>query len=901
MAAPKPKTTKKTNSSSGGKSSSSSKSSAASAAKNAVSSYKNKTSSSSSSGSSGGSKNSSSSNKSSSYYDPNKDYAAAIKNATSTAEKNQLMQERQNKIDAMNSAGTNTNGYTNSIYNNPGNTSSSSYKPATTVSSYKPTTATSSYKPQPTVTPISSYKPTTTVSSYKPQPTITPTAQVQNVQVKPVPTVTPSYTQQDYLYRQQSSIDPLSVQGTYAGDSSMSLPDQQLLRSYQKVYNDAKARGDEDGMDAAHQMAEKLRDNYRYYPTANSNGYGLGENDIGFVRDMAVRTDALGNKYVDQYNRNTVTTIKYDKDGNFVNQHTSGNIAAHDARVAEQMAATDRRLALQGKENNTYAVRIGDAADAGLSAAQLAQKYGNVGDGAGQALYTTTPVTQAIANGESLATQMYGYFDPNLDYAAAIKAETDPAKKTQLIIERQNKLNYLNGTGKNPNGYSNGIYGYGETQNGMGMSSGTGMDTGGYGSYEDILAGLGGNGGYDGGGNGNYDYSYEDFLADFPEYVGLSQEELLAQYNSIAEQMAAQRNAYLEQILAENQAAKDAAQLEFDEIARQAYIARRQGEDALPQQLAALGVSGGGSETANLQLMANYQNNLNQNERTRQQMLSDYALQALNARNAAASDISGYYANAQQNAMNAWQAEQANRNSYNQWAAEYAAAQKQWAASNDLAQKQLAAQLLEAAYNQNMQNQQWQNTLAQQQYEKDIYNQQWQNSLQQQEYEKQQYEQQWQNNLLQQQIQTALQTGDYGKLASLGYDTNYIQKLQQAELEQLALEAAQTRAQINKVNRSVTSGSGGGYPKIDEDKDDEPPAPVFDPKKSDVAPNAEDTENLEVGNEMLGDPEREDGWIKVLGYGRLAFSEIDQMEENGKIKKVPYFVNGEWKAYWVKA
>ena len=50
------------------------------------------------------------------YYNPKKDYAAAIKNEKNPAKKEQLKAERQNKIDAMNAAGTNKKGYTNSIY-----------------------------------------------------------------------------------------------------------------------------------------------------------------------------------------------------------------------------------------------------------------------------------------------------------------------------------------------------------------------------------------------------------------------------------------------------------------------------------------------------------------------------------------------------------------------------------------------------------------------------------------------------------------------------------------------------------------------------------------------------------------------------------------------------------------
>ena len=108
------------------------------AIKNAVSKVTSSSSSSSSKSSSSSSKSSSSSSKSSSssssgYYDANKDYAAAIAKATSTAEKDRLVAERQNKLDAMNAAGTNTSGYSNNIYT--GGSSGSSSNPVSTGSS----------------------------------------------------------------------------------------------------------------------------------------------------------------------------------------------------------------------------------------------------------------------------------------------------------------------------------------------------------------------------------------------------------------------------------------------------------------------------------------------------------------------------------------------------------------------------------------------------------------------------------------------------------------------------------------------------------------------------------------------------------------------------------------------
>lgn len=620
---------------------------------------------------------------------------------------------------------------------------------------------------------------------------------------------------QAYITRQYAHQNAESGEGTYNGDQSMSLPDQQLLKQYQAAWNQAKERGDQTGMDAAHKKAESLRDNYRYYPLANSNGYGLGENNIGWIRDIVVRGDELGNKYIDQYNRGTVTTIKYDKDGNFVNRYTGGNIAKHDARVAKEMQRTNERFANAGADNNTFAVRIADPNDANLSLDQIRAKYGGgiTAQNNGIGLYTA-PVGQAAqqsggsgvvgyssanainAAANALATgnfNGYGNFDPNKDYAAAIKNAGSTQEMLQLQQERQNKLDWMNANGQNQKGYTNQIYG----------------------NYQNLLQ-------MQQGGAGQQDAGY----GTVPEYQGMTKDELYGGYNDMAASLESQRKALLELTLAQNQAAQDIADQEFDDIARQAYILRRQQEVALPQQLAALGISGGGSETANLQLATNYQNNLNQNEQARQQMLKDYALQALQAQTQANSDISGYYADAQQQAMNAWQNEMANKNSWNQWAAGF--------------QQQLN---------------EYQNSLNQQTYNEILANRQYQNELQQQ------------------QLNLALQMGDYKKLAALGYDSSYLKRMQDAELEQMALEAALTRSNIAKVNSSVTKGSGGGNKKIDDEEDDNP------------------TEPMKVGNEIG------DNWVYISGLGKVTTDEVDQMLEHGTLKEV--VMNG--KIYYMKA
>lgn len=736
---------------------------------------------------SSGNKNSGSSSNSSTSFDKNKDYAAAIKAATSQAEKNRLIAERQNKINWMNTTGNNKNGYTNDIYKNNTGTSSfggSSSKGGTSYGGFdpnkdyaaainsaksqierdrliaerelkiawqkatgqnkgytndiykKPTSSfggTSSFTPPKIVdTPKGRYTDSFQdfsigIDAKDPQQKeaaqnrINSAIAAMQQNIEAYGTATPEMQDifmrenQDYAdqlrrmgvepyqtggrlyYNRLPSGEQKEPEGAYTGDHAMSLPDIALLRQYQTAYNDAKARGDETGMNAAHEMAEKLRANYREYPLKDSNGYGLGENDIGFIRDMTVRTDALGGRFVDEYNRNSVTTRKYDKDGNLQYTHT-GSIPRHDARVAKDFSETNRRLALQGKDNNTFYSRVADPNDLSLSNGDFRTKYALAG-------------SIDLGGGPTNALE-------------ALFSSADIYNASQLKPE-----------------YAGNAF--------------EGIDPG--------------------------------------NYNGMTKQEIWDAYNGIAKNQADQRNSMLSQLLAQYDAQKAQGEESFDDIARQAYIAKRQGETALPQRLAALGISGGGSESADLQLQANYQNNLNSNEQARQKMLKDYALQALIAQAQADSDISGYYSTANQNAMSAWQSELQNQNSWNQWAANF-----------ELQQQQMAESMRQWELNYALQKQQQADSLTDKEYERE-----WQ-------------ERKYQDSLNQYALEMALKTGDFSKLAESGYNTDYLKQVQQAELEKMALEAAKLRSQLNK------SGSGGRYSSNNEKEPDPTPQQLTD-------------------------------------------------------------------------
>ena len=70
---------------------------------------------------------------------------------------------------------------------------------------------------------------------------------------------------------------------------------------------------------------------------------------------------------------------------------------------------------------------------------------------------------------------------------------------------------------------------------------------------------------------------------------------------------------------------------QYDQLAKQFYIDRRMGEKNLPQQLAALGYSGGLTESSLLGLATNYQQALAENERSRAQGYTDIERQIADA------------------------------------------------------------------------------------------------------------------------------------------------------------------------------------------------------------------------------------------------------------------------------
>lgn len=329
-----------------------------------------------------------------------------------------------------------------------------------------------------------------------------------------------------------------------------------------------------------------------------------------------------------------------------------------------------------------------------------------------------------------------GYFDPNKDYAAEIAKEKDPDKRNQLMQERQNKIDWMDNNGKNKNGYTNDIYkedeGNSNLMNGFSpyyqdYTQGWSFDSLGKGSRTDLN-----NRAYDiinamrrnsaayaaadkttrkqlaaenqayanqlnklgisvrqfaPGGSWYYTgrpvmqgdlyesptgyYKLYDVPEDFDMFVNnneyadqlyasdpKTETGIMGEWGDMFMNMADMQVGAVDDQLAALQAQLELQKGEnnsyYDDIAAQAYVAKRQAEAAMPQRLAAYGISGGGSESAQLGLDTSYQNNINANELARQSMLQQLDYQNILAQSQANSDKANIYAQAQKDAFNAY-------------------------------------------------------------------------------------------------------------------------------------------------------------------------------------------------------------------------------------------------------
>lgn len=500
-------------------------------------------------------------------------------------------------------------------------------------------------------------------------------------------------------------------------------------------------------------------------------------------------------------------------------------------------------IAAEAKRQADYATSVAykNAAQVKLNNAGLEKSMKETDDtysGFNKATVDNTRSESAI----NPAAYTFRNFDPNKDYAAEIAKETDPVKRAQLKQERQNKIDWMDGAGTNK-GYTNDIYKDDERKEAKytpyfkDYTEGWSFDSLGKGSRADLN-------------NRAYDIinAMRQNSAAYAAADKITRQQLAAENQAYADQlnnlgisvrqfapggswyytgrpvmqgdmydsdtgyyklydvpegydMFVNNNEYADQLFARDpktqaeygmdggwgdwfmnaadmQAGAVDAQLKalqeklamqrgennsyYDDIASQAYIAKRQAEAAMPQRLAAYGISGGGSESAQLGLDTSYQNNINANELARQKMMQQLDYENILAQSQANSDKANIYAQAQKDAYNAYLQQQQMQQQQDQW---------QW--EKDRWQKEFE--------------------LNRQQYENELRYQ-----MDQDEWKRRQYE-----------IDLALEMGDYGKLASMGYNVDYLKKMQQYELQKLAQQAMKSSSRSSGGSSRSTYSSGG--------------------------------------------------------------------------------------------
>lgn len=439
------------------------------------------------------------------------------------------------------------------------------------------------------------------------------------------------------------------------------------------------------------------------------------------------------------------------------------------------------------------------------------------------------------------AAYTFRNFDPNRDYAAEIAKETDPAKRAQLKQERQNKIDWMTNAGTNK-GYTNDIYKDDERKEAkytpyfQDYTQGWSFDSLGKGSRAelnnrayDIINAMRQNSAayaaadkatrqqlaaenqayaeqlnnlgiavrqFEPGGSWYYTgrpvlqgdpyetatgyYKLYDVPEDYDMFVNNNEyaDQLYASdpktetgmmgewgdwFMNAADMQAGAVDAQLKALQAQLELQKGENNSYYDDIAAQAYVAKRQAEAAMPQRLAAYGISGGGSESAQLGLDTSYQNNINANELARQNMLQQLDYQNILAQSQANSDKANIYAQAQKDAYNAFLQQQQWEQQQKQW---------QWEQDTWLKEFDLKRTELENSLRYQMTNEDW---------------------------KRRQFE-----------IDLALEMHDLDKLESMGYDVGYLRQQDAYEAAQQALKMSKTSSSRSSGSSSRSTYSGGG-------------------------------------------------------------------------------------------
>ncbi|WP_432354772.1 hypothetical protein [Anaerotruncus rubiinfantis] len=180
--------------------------------------------------------------------------------------------------------------------------------------------------------------------------------------------------------------------------------------------------------------------------------------------------------------------------------------------------------------------------------------------------------------------------------------------------------------------------------------------------------------GYDSKGKANPMTGYGDIMSQYRAALREAEEadadRLMAQTNQAIRQLEAQRGTLDSQ---------------YQDSAQQAYLAKELSRKNLPQQMAAMGLGGGASESANLALETNYGNSLNNLRGVYDQNIANLDLNIANAQdngNLAVAQNASQYAQMMANALLQLQQQQAERDWQEQQSQKEFERQKELAAYN---------------------------------------------------------------------------------------------------------------------------------------------------------------------------------------------------------------------------
>lgn len=263
--------------------------------------------------------------------------------------------------------------------------------------------------------------------------------------------------------------------------------------------------------------------------------------------------------------------------------------------------------------------------------------------------------------------------------------------------------------------------------------------------------GAGNVGRYDNGTAGGTNVSSTSDVNPYDAYA----ERLQKEYDEQRDLIEKQNRLAVEQGVNRLNAQKNNINQSADDNARQAYIMHMQQKKALPQQLASQGVTGGATETANLGLASDYQNNVNTINQNRANSIQDIDNAIVDLQNTGdLNTVEQVLAN-NQAALAAYKEAFAQKQAYNQWATDFNANRS------------------DTAWEQAYKDKAYKDSMAQQELENQWY---------EKKYDNEQEKEEKDRKLTQAKLMAEM--GDFSGLKALGYDTTQLEKQWKADLAQ---------------------------------------------------------------------------------------------------------------------